>query len=109
MKTVGKRALGCLRRWAIEAGRRVRSWGRWVWSRVVGEPGYVETVADLAVAVAELFVRDPARRRIVRECARTLILTVRSLRHRDNESPRPGHRWYGLTDQDGDDLGWEWA
>ena len=87
---------------------RVRSWVAWVWDRAVREPGYVETLASLVVALADLTVRDPLHRRLVRELALVLLVALRGFLRgpwsRTTSSP-----WVLPEDEDPDDVGWSWA
>lgn len=98
-----RRALGHLSAFTRRVGAKLRSWMAWAWSRVAGEPGYIEAVADLAVAVADLFVRDPSVRWVVREAARTFVVMMRSILRRDDSAATDdGAFWEGDPD-------WEWA
>ena len=101
---MARRGLGHLCACTRRTAAKVRSWLGWVWSRVAREPGYIEAVADLAVAVADLFLRDHALRRVVREAARTFVVVMRSiLRRDDHTSPTDvGTPWDGDPD-------WNWA
>lgn len=76
---MGRRALGRLRGLLRQLLDRLRAWARWVWHRITGEPGYAEALADLAVAVADLFLREEAIRRLVHQAARAFAVTAHSL------------------------------
>lgn len=96
---LGRPLAACLRRTVA----KVRSWLRWVWSRVAGEPGYIEAIADLAVALADLFLRDPGVSRVAREAARTFVVMMTSILHRDDVTASDHNNpWEGDPD-------WGWA
>ena len=92
-----------------EVIERVTSWAAWVWERAVREPGYVETLASLVVALADLTVRDQLHRRLLRELVLVLLVALRGFLRGPRSRPAPGP--WALPDDDGDpdDLGFAWA
>ena len=58
--------------------QRIRSWTSWVWDRITHEPGYAQTLAALALALAESLCRDQAARGVVRWAARALLVLART-------------------------------
>lgn len=95
------RARGRLRGFLRQLVARLRAWARWVWARITGEPGYAEALGDLAVAVADLLLREDAARRLVHRAARAFVVTARSLVH-GHADPSRGTPWDA-------DPEWEWA
>lgn len=68
-----------LRMWASGHRKRIRSWMRWVWHRIVHERGYLEALAALGVVLSELLCRDRAVRRLIREITRAVVVILRAL------------------------------
>jgi energy-converting hydrogenase Eha subunit B len=79
------RSLIRLVRRAKAANRRLRKWGAWVWQRVTGEPGYVEALASLTLAVAELLIRGNRARQALIAAAHIAVVIVHTVERRNGE------------------------
>lgn len=77
---------------ASSARRRLRAWTAWVWKRVTDEPGYVEGVADLSLAVANLLVPGSRSRRILIAAVLAAVVVFRTISRR-NEEGEPQQLW----------------
>lgn len=75
-------------------------WFSGIWARLIGEPGYAEAMAALAVAIVEIFFTNHRVRRLAREAGRTFTLLIRSLRANER-----GIRYDGYDDPD-EGLSW---
>lgn len=74
------------------SGRRLRRWAGWVWRRVIDEPGYVEGLADLTLAVANLLVRGSKSRRALVAATHAAVVIVRTIWRRNGEGD-PQQLW----------------
>jgi hypothetical protein len=74
------------------AGRRLRRWAVWVWRRVIDEPGYVEGLADLTLAVAQLLLRGNRSRRALVAATHAAVVIVRTIWCRNGEGD-PQQLW----------------
>lgn len=74
------------------SGRRLRRWAAWVWRRVIAEPGYVEGLADVTLAVANLLVRGNRSRRALVAAAHAAVVIVRTIWRRNGEGD-PQQLW----------------
>ncbi|MBM7512296.1 hypothetical protein JOD65_001840 [Nocardioides cavernae] len=74
------------------AGRCLRQWGVWVWERVTGEPGYIDALADLTLAAANLLVSGNRARRTMAAATHVVVAIVRTIWRR-NEEGDPQHLW----------------
>lgn len=79
------RSLLRLVRCAKAAKRRLRQWGAWVWERATGEPGYVDALASLTLAVAELLVRGTRARQALAAAAHVAVVIIHTIERRNGE------------------------
>jgi hypothetical protein len=71
---------------------RLRRWAAWVWRRVIDERGYVEGLADLTLAVANLLVRGHKSRRALVAATHAAVVIVRTIWRRNGEGD-PQQLW----------------